>query len=529
MRDTWKALLRKCPEDKISALAGALDLLHDAVLVRDMQGRVLYLNQGFELLTGCTAHEVLGKEIQDFLQIDPIAENAAARILPEKGAWRGELKMIARTGRQLTTMSRCSVLRNSQGEPDAILLISADITDQKELEAQFQRAQRLQSIGRLAGGVAHDLNNILGAMMMLLPTLREAIDDRESLALLDILESSTQRGADVVKRILMFSRGVAEKKAPVQSRQLLNDFARIVDETFPKSITLQTSIERDLWLVQADAAQLLQVLMNLCVNARDAMPKGGILTLAARNVRVSEVPKGGIYTAKPGAYVCWRVSDTGSGIPPEYLARIFDPFFTTKEIGKGTGLGLFSVQKIIRSHGGFIEVESALGTGTDIFVYLPASVEVSLELRNVPAAIPPGRGESILLVDDEEGVRSLYQKAFEKSGYRVLVAAEGRQALEIFRKSHSEINAVMTDIMMPRMDGVTLVEKLRKIRPEMKVIATTGLASDPLVTAAGGLGLNALLQKPFTLPTLLRTVRNVLDELGDPVLSRAQGPSCEVV
>jgi CheY-like chemotaxis protein len=197
------------------------------------------------------------------------------------------------------------------------------------------------------------------------------------------------------------------------------------------------------------------------------------------------------------------------------LARIFDPFFTTKEIGKGTGLGLFSVQKIIRSHGGFIEVESVLGTGTDVFVYLPAAADLSLESRDVPTEIAPGRGESILLVDDEEGVRSLCQKAFEKSGYRVLVAAEGRQALEIFRKSHSEINAVMTDIMMPRMDGVTLVEKLRKIRPEMKVIATTGLASDPLVTAAGELGLNALLQKPFTVPTLLKTVRNVLDELGD--------------
>jgi CheY-like chemotaxis protein len=230
-------------------------------------------------------------------------------------------------------------------------------------------------------------------------------------------------------------------------------------------------------------------------------------------VRVSEVPKGGIYTAKPGAYVCWRVSDTGSGIPPEYLARIFDPFFTTKEIGKGTGLGLFSVQKIIRSHGGFIEVESTLGTGTDVLVYLPAAADVSPESRAVSTEIPPGRGESILLVDDEEGVRSLCQKVFEKSGYRVLVAAEGKQALEIFRNSHSEINAVMTDIMMPRMDGVTLVEGLRKIRPEMKVIATTGLASDPLVTAAGELGLNALLQKPFTVPTLLRTVRNVLDEL----------------
>jgi CheY-like chemotaxis protein len=376
------------------------------------------------------------------------------------------------------------------------------------------RAQRLESIGQLASGVAHDLNNILAPIIMLAPLLRMEIRKPEILRLIDILEANSRRGADVVKQILTFARGLKGGKGPVPTRPLLKEVATVVEETFTKAITIEAVIPEDLWTVEGDATLLLQVLMNLSVNARDAMPDGGTLTLAGENIVADAAFVRTTPQARPGPYVVWLVADTGTGISPENLDRIFDPFFTTKEIGKGTGLGLASVVGIVRDHGGFIKVESKLGAGTRFRVYLPAlPVQPAVEAEP-PTAPPRGRGETILVVDDEEGVRVTTKEILEENGYQVIVAAEGREAEALFAQHAAGIHAVLTDLMMPVMDGIALVRALRQRAPDLKVLATTGVTETAQTTAVRKLGAKVVIRKPFSAHQLLTQLRAVLDDTG---------------
>jgi len=508
---------RKTAEEKIREQTLLLETATDAIMVRDLEHRILYWNKGAERLFGWQAAEAVGRAMQEMPGIEPVAFAAAYEVVLKTGEWTGEVHQLTKARQEVTVLSRWSLVRDEAGRPKSVFVISTDITERKKLESQLYRAQRLESIGQLASGIAHDLNNILAPLVMVAPLLRMEIKRPEILRLVDILESNTKRGVEVVKQILTFSRGLKAGKGLVPARPLLKEIVNVLDETFPKSISVQNSIPEDLWMVEGDATQLHQVLMNLCVNARDAMADGGTLTLAAENVMVDELYASMSPGARPGPYTVWLVADTGSGIPPEILDRIFDPFFTTKEPGKGTGLGLSTVLGIVRSHHGFIKVESKVDKGSQFRVYLPAQVGAQAPVEPATLEPPPqGKGETILVVDDEEGVRLLTKKILEQNGYQVLLAAEGSEAVVAYAQHAGEVQAVVTDLMMPLMDGATLIRALKQIAPSTRILATTGVTESAHVAAALRLGAREVLRKPYSPHLLLRRLRAILDDAGPP-------------
>ena len=394
--------------------------------------------------------------------------------------------------------------------PVRIVVSHIDITERKKMEAQFLRVQRLEGIGALASGIAHDLNNILAPMLMTSALLRETATDPDSLGLLDTIENCAQRGADIIKQLLTFARGKPGVRIHLPIRHLMSDMVKIIRETFPRDISPRVETSEDLWPLMADATQVHQALMNLCVNARDAMPDGGTLSLEARNVVVDEAFAAMMVGAKPGPYVCVRVGDTGTGISAEHLDRIFDPFFTTKELGKGTGLGLATVLGIVRGHEGFVRVDSRLGEGTTFELFFPASPQ-ALPSRPAEIEAPPlrGRGEWILLVDDEAPVRQSVSRTLESHGYRVLAASNGAEGLTIFSQRRAEIRAVLTDMMMPVMSGPALIAALRGAEPSLVVLGMTGLPERNAIRGLAELDV-AILNKPFSGPVLLRALHAAL-------------------
>ncbi|MEW6366610.1 MAG: response regulator [Acidobacteriota bacterium] len=388
-----------------------------------------------------------------------------------------------------------------------------DITEQKKLEAQFLRAQRLECIGTLASGIAHDLNNVLAPIMMSLDVLRERLTAPDDAPVVDTIATATQRGADIVKQILSFARGGIEgERLVLQPGHLIRDLVeKILKQTFPKSIRIATEIAKDLWTVNGDPTQLQQVFLNLCVNARDAMPSGGVLTMRAENASVDAHCARMHIDARPGSYVAIEVSDTGTGIPPEVIDKVFDPFFTTKEPGKGTGLGLATTLSIVKSHGGFINLYSELGTGTRLKVYLPSTTTGVAASPGAPEPNrPKGAGEMIILVDDEASVRDVTAVTLRSNGYRILTAGDGAEAVALLAQHPNEVNLVLTDMMMPILDGAATIRAVRKLNPSIKVIASSGLSEYAAIVEAQSLGIQGFLAKPYTAEALLKAVHEVI-------------------
>ncbi len=370
---------QKQAQQKIQEQAALLDIATDAIYVCDLDHHIIYWNQGAERLYGWSAVEVLGQDLVEVLhprETDFIA--LAHRQLSEQGAWQGEIQEQTKTQQSVIVESRWTLVRNEAGHPKAILIVSTDITQKQQLELQFLRVQRLESLGTLASRIAHDLNNIFTPILVtaqLLPMKFPDADDKTQ-QLLHLLEGSARRGADLVQQILAFARGAEGQKALLQIGHLLSEVVQVAEQTFPPTIAIHSQVAtQELWLVMADATQLHQVLMNLCANARDAMPTGGTLTMDAENCVIDATYTKMNVEAKPGSYVVITIADTGMGISPEILDRIFDPFFTTKELGKGTGLGLSTVIGIVKKHGGWVSVHSEVGKGTAFQVYLPAAGE----------------------------------------------------------------------------------------------------------------------------------------------------------
>jgi two-component system, cell cycle sensor histidine kinase and response regulator CckA len=408
---------------------------------------------------------------------------------------------------------KSNIFPDLNGNPTRTIGIHMDITEKKQLEAQFLRTQRLESLGTLASGIAHDLNNILTPILsvaQLLPLRVTNLDERTQ-NLLKILEASARRGADLIKQILSFAQGVEGKHVCIQPSHLIVEIQKIVKQTLPKSIEIDTSIPADLGLVWGDMTQLHQVLMNLCINARDAMPQGGTLTIEASNRSIDETFAREHLDAKIGDYVSISVIDTGTGIQPQLLHRIFDPFFTTKEVGKGTGLGLSAVLGIVKSHGGFVGVQSQVNRGTQIDIYLPACAP-SHQPDEDESELPIGKQELILVVDDELAIGELIKTTLETYNYRVISANNGRDAIEIYRQHRDAIAAVLIDMMMPVMDGLTTVTALHQLQPDLPVIAISGLNSIDAVAKSKRFGCQYFLAKPFTnselLEILARSVRS---------------------
>jgi len=398
-------------------------------------------------------------------------------------------------------------------KPLKVVGTAHDITERKNLERQILRAQRMESIGTLAGGIAHDLNNVLAPIMMSIDLLKLKERDPMQMNILSTIETSVKRGADMVKHVLYFARGVAGKQEAMQVGHQLHEIEKIAHDTFPKNIRLISAIPADLWTILGDVTQIDQVLLNLCINARDAMPGGGTLTLTASNVILDEHYVGMNPEARPGPHVLIKVGDTGTGIPPAVLDRIFEPFFTTKELGKGTGLGLSTTLGIVKSHCGFIRVYSEVGRGTQFFVYLPAqTITETAHEAPAPVELPRGHGELILVIDDEEAVRQITRHTLEAFGYRVLLAADGTEAAALFAVRMQEIAAVLTDMMMPVMDGPMTIMVLKRMQPQVRILAASGVGTSDMVDKATSSGVRHFLSKPYNAEVLLQALHKALQD-----------------
>lgn len=501
---------RKQAEQKISEQAALLNVATDAIFVRDLENKILFWNKGAEHLYGWQAKDALVQKANELLNKDSLELSEAQEIVVKKGEWSGELHQVTKSGKDIIVNSRWTLVRDQAEQPKSILVVNTDITEKKQFEAQFLRAQRLESIGTLASGIAHDLNNVLGPVLMVAELLQEKIPDARSQQLLAELKNSAKRGANLVKQVLSFARGLEGQRAILQVRHLLLEIQQIAKGTFPKSIAIYSDISPTLWTVYADATQLHQVLMNLVVNARDAMPNGGTLSICAENLFIDENYARMNVDATVGSYSVITVSDTGTGMSPEVLEKIFEPFFTTKEVGKGTGLGLSTVMGIIKNHDGFVKVDSSVGQGSQFKVYLP-TVEGTLLQLSEDLELLAGHGEWILVVDDEAPIREITKITLETHNYKVLIANDGIEAIALYAQHKHEINLVLLDMMMPEMDGLTTIRTLQKFNSQVKIIAVSGLALSDKVAAAMGSGVKTFLPKPYTTQELLKTINSALN------------------
>jgi PAS domain S-box-containing protein len=501
----------RAAEARVREQADFLNKARDAIVVRDLEGRILYWNFGAERTFGWTALEAVGRTEKELFGASALAGSDCLRDALLADGWRGEVSVCDKAGRALILESRVTVVRDAAGQPQSHLIISTDITEHAKLKEQVGRAQRLEAIGNLANGIAHDLNNILAPMLMAAGLLKGKLTEPRDRDIMGMVESSAKRGASIISQLLTFSRGVEGARINVQSRHLLSEMDNIMRETFPRNLNICADFPSDLWIVVADATQLHQVLMNLCINARDAMPEGGRLTLAAQNVRLDQAGATLCSLKRPGPYLVFSVSDTGHGIPPAVVSRIFEPFFTTKVLGKGTGLGLSTVLGIAKSHGGSVTVDTRPGQGTVFKVYLPATgatVEVADEAGG--EMMPHGHGELILVVDDEAPILATTGRFLQDHGYRAIMTRNSEEAIRQFVEHSGGVHLVVTDVMMPGMGGVELVRTLRILEPEIKIIAISGLGEENKRGEFVAMGVREMLTKPCPPAVLLATINKLL-------------------
>jgi two-component system cell cycle sensor histidine kinase/response regulator CckA len=509
LRNVQEHALLQQTEEKNREQAELLDKATDAILVCDLNNRIVYWNQSAERIYGWTAVEAIGRDIMELLfhgkpspQIQEVIKS-----VDKRDEWTGELQELAKDGRPIIVQCRATLIRDKNRQPKSLLFINTDITEHKQLEEQFLRSQRLESLGVLISGIAHDLNNALTPVLIGIDILQGSPAKKENI--LKTMQSSARRGADMVKQVLAFARGDDTHKTLVHADPLVKEMGKIVSDTFPKNINCRVKVNKESWPVSAIPTQLYQVLMNLCVNARDAMPEGGTLALAVENVRLDDTMTARHPEAKPGNYVCVSVSDTGTGISAEQVGKIFQPFFTTKAPGKGTGLGLSTSLSIIKNHDGFMDVRSNVGQGTEFKFYLPALVEGSLAATPQKPSLPIGNGERILVVDDEAIVLVIARTALENYGYQVLTAASGLEAITCLAEKRDAVDAVITDSTMPLMGGAATAIALRRINPDVKII----LAGDSAKEAddiRDRVKVDAFISKPFTVEKLLTSLHQVL-------------------
>jgi PAS domain S-box-containing protein len=506
----------KASEQKLQQQAALLDVVTNAILVKDIHNRILYWNKGAEKIYGWQESEVYGEKSSRLLHKELNSEQDDALLsVIKRGFWQGELHHVTKTGKDIIVESRWSLLRNKKGQPKSILVENKEITQNKQLEIQLLRTQRLESIGTLAGGIAHDLNNVLAPILMSVQLLERKLYDKQHLRLLKTLENNAQRGASLIKQLLSFARGIEGKRTLIQIKYLIAEIEQIVRETFPKSIQLDVNIPSDLNYVYGDATQLHQVLLNLVVNARDAMPEGGKLEIKVEDIFIDEYYAQTNIYAKTGAYIVVTVADTGIGMHPEVQERIFEPFFTTKELGKGTGLGLSTALSIVKNHSGFVNIYSELNKGTIVKIHLPiqACEETNVSCCNQSEDLN-GSGELILVVDDEPAIRQITKSSLEAYNYRVITASNGIEAIKIYTKHQQEINLILLDMMMPEMDGETTIGLLQNINAEVKIVAISGLVSNYDSRLDEILNVKAFMSKPCTGKDLLHTIAKVSREFG---------------
>jgi two-component system cell cycle sensor histidine kinase/response regulator CckA len=502
---------RRLSERRIAQQAALLDKAQDAILVRALDDTIIYWNKSAERLYGWTAAEALGQSAHTLVNASSEEFTEARDALLERGEWMGTLRQVRKDGTRVITECRWTLVRDDAGNPESILAINTDITERRNLEQQFLRAQRLESIGTLAGGIAHDLNNILAPIMMSLDLLRD-LAGKDGRDLVESLEGNVKRGADLVRQVLTFARGLDGRREPVDLCLTLREMETLVRDTFPKTIELETRTEGGPCLVLGDSTQLHQVLLNLVVNARDAMPNGGRLRIALQRRTVDEPREMQALGVSAGRYIVASVQDDGEGMSPQVQQMVFEPFYTTKGVGKGTGLGLSTVMSIVRGHGGAVQLNSTLGVGTTFSCYFPEIVtDVALpQVVAKPRQLPGGEGEVILVVDDEPAIRSVAERILTRHGYVVILAENGQEAVTKYREHRERIAAVITDVSMPIMDGPATIKALRAISPDLPIIVSSGYVPDEGAGRLLDTGAEFFISKPFTAEALLTTIRGVL-------------------
>src|ERR1700677_3892312 len=496
---------------QIEEQAALLERTQDAILILDLDGRILFWNRAAERIYGYGRQEAVGREASEFIYADSGKFREVTALTLKKGEWNGELRHFAKDRQELVIDCRRSLLHDKDGRAKSILSINTDVTEKRRIELQFMRAQRMESLGILAGGIAHDLNNILTPIMLSIDVLKGGAVDQHTKFILETIEMSARRGSEIVQQVLSFARGLEGQRIPIQPKYLLKDIEHIITDTFPKDIRLQLMLPHDIWPIIGDPTQVQQVLLNLCVNARDAMPSGGTLSIRAENCIADEQYVAMNPLAKPGNYISIAVADAGVGIPKEIMDKIFEPFFSTKEVGKGTGLGLSSVRAIVKSHEGFINVYSEPGRGTTFKVYLPAQPGAAFADESTDAPkepdLPRGSGETVLVVDDEASIITITSETLQAYGYNVLTASNGAEAVAIYAQQRKKIAVVLTDLSMPVMDGRATIYAVLKINPKAKIVAMSGMDEAESVAKASSAGIKHFISKPYTAGTLLKTLR----------------------
>lgn len=498
-------------EKRMLYQSALLDMANEAIFVEDLQSNILYWNQGSERLYGWKTEEIIGQHNPLFANQELVENLEKARnITLQKGAWQGELTQFTKAGHEIIVASRWTLISDDYNSESAFLILNEDITEKKHLERQFNQFQRLESIGTLAAGISHDLNNILTPILMIAQLLNQRFKDLDSETeeLLKTLEISSKRGADLVKQILIFAKGQDKKQTSVQLTDLIQEVIKIIKETFPKNIILETMIpEQSLWAIEVDPTHIQQVLMNLIINARDALPQGGLIQLSAANMILTSEKLFIHPDAQLGNYVVVTIRDYGVGIRSENLDRIFDPFFTTKAVGQGIGLGLSTSLGIIKNYGGFLLVNSEVNHGTQFEIYLPSNSHSSTQEPTQPT-FSSGKGELIMIVDDEVQLQQITKIFLETYNYRTLTASNAIDAIRLCNELKNEISIILMDIMMPNIDGLTTIKMIKLLNFRAKIVATSGLSTQE--SNALAVGADFFLAKPYSNEQLLHILSSAL-------------------
>ena len=509
---------RKSAEQNLKAseerFRNVFQTANDAIILTDGRGNIAAWNAASQRMFGYSEEEVRGKPLTSvFPERYREGQQAGFGLTPAASASRFiaiavELHGLRKDGNEFPLEFTLSTWK---GEGTGAVVVFKDITEKKHLETQSLRAQRLESVGRLAGGIAHDLNNVLSPILMLAPLLGPKLHDPADKRMLELVEASARRGADMVRQILSFSRGVEGSEALVQIQPLIDEQVKLAKQTFPPSIKVRSNVAPDLRPVMGNPTRLFQVLMNLCVNARDAMPNGGSLLLEAENVLLDSEYVRVHPETKAGPHVVVRVRDTGTGIPPEIIEKMFKSFFTTKPHDRGTGLGLSTVLSIVNQCHGHVRVKSEVGQGTTFEIYLPSVEQKATQgsKTKIPD-LPKGHGQWVLLVDDEETIRQITTATLENSGYQVLSACDGSQAVALYAEHEDRISLIIADMVMPFMDGATMIDALKRVNPAVKILAMSGQMDDRKLDHLIEKKEILFLPKPFSSEKLLTSVHQLL-------------------
>lgn len=511
----WDITKARVDAEAVLRQANLLDRVQDAIIVIDFNGRITFWNQGAERLYDWSDDDACGRDLVELLGLDREEFERAKSRVCRKDGWTGEVRQLTKAGDEVVADSRWSIVRDPEGEPDSIIIINNDVTEKVRLKNQFLRAQRMEGVGSLASGVAHDLNNVLAPILMSAQMIRSGLEGEEMEEVVQTIESCAERGAMMLRQLLAFGRGAEGQREVVQPRALMEEMSRIMRETFPKNVQVVESYADDLWTTLGDATQIHQVLLNLTVNARDAMPEGGVIRLNAENAVLNHVNEPGFPEAQNGPYVVISVSDTGEGIPHEVKEKIFDPFFSTKTRDKGTGLGLSTTLGIVKGHRGFIQVEGRPGKGTTFRVFLPAGdAEGTRLIMREPKSAEAGElPAKVLLVDDEPGVLLMLTRILGRSNVSVVTAKNGVEALACLERADHGIELVISDIDMPEMTGTELVRQLRERANRIPIVVSTGLNTEEKVGGLReGLGVREFLLKPYAVPALFDALKRAMAE-----------------